>query len=891
MSTGKVAERDLLAKLNAQQRESVSLKWGPSLVVAGAGSGKTTVLTRRIAYLISELNQDAETILAVTFTNKAAGEMKHRVQDLVGFDMGRRLTIGTFHSVCARILRREIDQYVTPEGWKWRNNFVIYDETDSLSLIKGTIKKLNLDEKVFVPKTTKFEISSLKNDGYTCDLYSKNARSYRENKIAEIFFHYQQELARNNALDFDDLILVFTDLLKNHPDVRARQRERFRHILVDEFQDTNKAQYDLIRMIAGPHEEEGWEERSLMVVGDVDQSIYSWRKADFRIILGFQNDYKNCQLIKLEENYRSTSTVLEIANSIIENNTERLEKTLRCNRPAGAKGKCYEASDEIDEAYYVVEEIKRLKLRGRNYTDNAILYRTNSQSRAIEEVLVRNNIPYTIVGGTKFYDRQEIKDVIAYLKLVFNPDDGQSFSRVINVPRRGIGKTTLDRLQDYADEHNISTLRAIDSVDYIAEISPKTKSALKEFAAAVTRWRMLAELQQQHPVSQLLKAMLEETGYIKRLEEEAQAEKDDTALGRIENVYELVNVAQEFESEADEPDLESFLTRISLMSDLDASKMEQDLVKLMTIHSAKGLEFPVVFIMGLEEGLFPHIRSLDSPTAYEEERRLMYVAVTRAADLLYLTLARKRMVGRGDFTSTSTVPSQFLREIKPEFLTGYYPREKNERRGYDDESFGDSSDAGDWDNNSRFGAKDYGGQRNSFDRSGGRQEHPGRGYSNRPENLNRSSGSSSGRTFPSKGGSETQQNRPNSGFGGANPPAGGQRTGQTSGSPYRSGAPSASGSPYRGNNPPPAKPRVIRPGDTAGGDAAGRFVSSQSRKSEPQGEPFEHLVVGDMVQHSKFGTGTVVQVIGEKDKELYNVEFGSEKRLLDPRFAKLIKLS
>ncbi|MBI2811193.1 MAG: UvrD-helicase domain-containing protein, partial [Candidatus Melainabacteria bacterium] len=688
MSTGVVtnsnsaypANQDLLANLNPQQAEAVSLKWGPALVIAGAGSGKTTVLTRRIAYLISELGQEPDSILAVTFTNKAAGEMKARVEKIVGFDEARRITIGTFHSVCARILRREIDEYQTAEGFKWTNNFVIYDETDTVNIVKGVIKRMNLDEKVFVPKATRYEISALKNDGISSAKYASTARTYKEQRISEIYTAYQSDMARNNAMDFDDLILIFTELMKTNQNCLARLRYRFRHILVDEFQDTNKSQADLVEMLAGPtshqkiDEQNNWEERTLMVVGDVDQSIYSWRKADFKILLGFQNDYKMATMIKLEENYRSTSTILEVANSIIENNTERLEKVLRCNKGQGSKAQCYEAQDEIDEAHYVVEELKRLKARGKTLSECVILYRTNAQSRAIEEVLVRSHMPYTLVGSTRFYERQEIKDMIAYLKLVYNPKDGQAFNRAINTPKRGIGKTTVEKVQAFAEEHGISMLDACESALQIRDLSPKAQQGLTDFAGQVRRWQNAATVS---AVSELLQLILADIRYIEKLEQEAKESKDELALGRIENVQEFVNVAKEFEDIADDPNLDSFLTRISLVSDLDAVKMDEDTIKLMTLHGAKGLEFSVVFLMGLEEGLFPHIRSLDSPSAMEEERRLMYVGVTRAADLLYITLSRKRMLmqrGAGaSFSSTYTIPSRFLKEITPGLIQGYYP--------------------------------------------------------------------------------------------------------------------------------------------------------------------------------------------------------------------------
>ncbi|HEY9679359.1 MAG TPA: UvrD-helicase domain-containing protein [Drouetiella sp.] len=946
MSTGVVsnsnsvnpADSGLLANLNPQQAEAVSLKWGPALVIAGAGSGKTTVLTRRIAYLISVLNQDPESILAVTFTNKAAGEMKARVEKVVGTDQARRITIGTFHSVCARILRREIDEYTSPEGHKWNNNFVIYDETDTVNICKGVIKKMNLDEKVFVPKATRYEISGLKNDGISATKFATAARTYKEQRISEIYTAYQGELARNNALDFDDLILLFTELMKTSPTALNRLRQRFRHILVDEFQDTNKSQADLVEMITGPtshqkiDEKNNWDERTLMVVGDVDQSIYSWRKADFKILLGFQNDYKMATMIKLEENYRSTSTILEVANSIIENNTERLEKVLRCNKGKGAKAQCYEAQDEIDEAHYVVQELKKLKSGGKQLKECVILYRTNAQSRAIEEVLVRSGMPYVLVGSTRFYERQEIKDVIAYLKLVYNSKDGQAFNRAINTPKRGIGKTTIEKVEQFASQHGISMVEACESALQIRELSPKAQQGLVEFAGLVRRWQNAAAV---GSVSELLMLILKDIKFLEKLEEDALSSKDELALGRIENIQEFVNVAKEFEDVADEPDLDSFLTRISLVSDLDAVKMDEDTIKLMTLHGAKGLEFDVVFLMGLEEGLFPHIRSLDSPTQMEEERRLMYVGVTRAAEMLYMTLARKRMLmqrGAGaSFSSTYTVASRFLKEITPGLVTGYYPG-ANDPTDYSKQ--GEFGRHGNYANGGGGGGS-YGGgggyQRESYDRNGGGynrggggydDDSRGGGYRNRDSGYDgggskygdndystRSGGGSGGGYRPTNyggGGSGSSNNRSGGGSGGS---TGGYRPtnyGNTGNSNYGnrgggSGGYGGSSSSNRGGgsssgNRPAERPRAMRPGESQGDP---RFASSNNprerdamRPPGPAEASFEKLAVGDSVQHVKFGTGKVVQIIGDAGKELYNVEFegGAGKRLLDPKFAKLIKL-
>ncbi len=815
MSIGLEAGKNLLARLNNEQIASVTQGFGPSLIIAGAGSGKTTVLIRRIAFLLSELNQDPESILAVTFTNKAAAEMKQRVQVILGENQVRNLAIGTFHSICARLLRQEIELYEAEEGWRWGRNFVIYDETDSVNILKAQIAKLNLDEKIFPAKQIKHAISSIKNDGLLPGRYANLARTHRENRLAQIYASYQSELAANNALDFDDLILIFNELLRTNQSVLDRQYRRFRHIMVDEFQDTNKAQYDLISMLAvglpempktGVNKQDE-QERSLMVVGDVDQSIYSWRKADFRIILGFQTDFPNSRLIKLEENYRSTATILEVANSIIANNTERLEKVLRCNRGQGTKVQAYEASDEIDEAYYVAEEIKRLQARGRALSDIAILYRTNAQSRAIEEVLVRNNIPYTLVGGTRFYQRQEIKDALAYLKLIYNEKDGQSFLRIINMPRRGIGKVALERLYDFAAEQEIGLIEACVRAQDIEGLPAKAGKAIKDFGLRFRHWQALA---QANLVSELLSLVLKESSYLEMLEEEARATKDELVIGRLENIQELMAVAKEFEAIADQANLESFLTRISLVSDLDNLPEGQAALTLMTLHSAKGLEFPAVFLMGLEEGLFPHIRSLDSPTALEEERRLMYVGVTRAADLLYMTLARRRMfLGRfannaSGFSSNYSTPSRFLKEISPDLLIGFYPHPSPEPEDED-----------------------------SWPKSGNISGSVNRARINNPS------------VAP---------------LGQAN--AGGARRLTSDNSPIR----------------------------MSGIAAGAEKITVDNREFDSQ--PYAPLQVGDLVQHNKFGIGKVVQIIGEKNKELYNVEFKEAgKRLLDPRFARLIKIS
>lgn len=922
--------KDILARLNDEQREAVCQGWGPSLIVAGAGSGKTTVLTRRVAFLIKELHQDADSIMAVTFTNKAAREMKNRIETIVG-DRTKFSWIGTFHSMCARLLRREIEAYRTPEGWQWSSNFVIYDETDSLNVLKAELKKLDLDEKVFPAKEMRHAISALKNDGYTYNLYAQEAKAYREIKLATIFESYQRSLAQNNAFDFDDLILVFADLVRTRPEVRARLMRRFRHLLIDEFQDTNRSQYEFVRLLGdvfaeaneisrgSAHSLQGldeqaisqkWKERSLMVVGDVDQSIYSWRKADYRIFLGFQNDFPNSRIIKLEENYRSTSTILDIANSIISNNIERIDKVLRCNRGKGAKAQYYEGSDQIDEAFYVVEELKRLQARGRKYSDATILYRTNAQSRAIEEVLIRSGIPYTVVGGTKFYDRQEIKDLVAYLKLTFNPKDGQSFNRVVNQPKRGIGKTSLERLNVYANERGISCAEACLEALRVGNLSPKTIGELSNFGNTIfSRWQPRSKPKQkdettgqtvgyEDPISGVITMILEDTGYLRMLENDAMNQKDELAYGRIENVRELIAVAKEFEQIADEPDLESFLTRISLVSDLDNVETGGDQLRLMTLHSAKGLEFPVVFLMGLEEGVLPHSRSYDSDTSMEEERRLMYVGITRAEDLLYITRARKRtFVGAGGFSSTMLPASRFLKEITPGLLTGYYP-DQQESNADDDGYTRHREFPDDYDQNDSYGSKPSSSDASSRGGVGNYGNSASRGYGS-------NYGNSSSRTTPNgspRYGGDSGRSSSNYGAG----------RGNTAGRPSGSGSSTTGGGARQAK---PTGPQVYRNGQRADGgrdparagfdqrrEALRAYSDNRSGGGRP-GAPkesaqadaannHERLVIGDVVQHAKFGVGKVIEVIGEGDKELYKIEFDADtKRLMDPRFAKLIKLS
>lgn len=646
---------EFLQQLNEKQREAVVEKYGSLLVLAGAGSGKTKVLTSRIVNLVKS-GISPYKILAVTFTNKAAKEMRERLSKMLGEEVVKKMWVGTFHSICGRILRFDIENYKSPDGKVWTNNYVIYDENDSMALIKGAIKKQNLDEKVYQPKLVKAAISNAKSkmqDAYT---FSTRARDYRTQKISEIYEDYEKQLLANNAIDFDDMLLLTVNLLNTNDEVRQKYHGRFTHILVDEFQDTNISQYTLIKSIyANNRAESELSDRSLCVVGDVDQSIYSWRGADYKIILNFQVDFKNTKLIKLEQNYRSVSTILDAANAIIVNNTERVSKNLFSTKGKGEKIVIYEAQDEANEANYIANKILDISDR---LSDIAVLYRTNSQSRAIEEALIANGISYKMVGGLKFYDRKEIKDLIAYLKLLYNPHDSQSLKRIINVPKRSIGNTTVQNIEKIADENNLSLFEVMSDIDSYEEVKAAAKSKLKEF---VNLYASLAEKKNALPLPEFIATVIEDSGYLRELKEEDTEESQS----RIENLQELINVAREFQPDEPENVLGEFLAQVALVSDLDATADIDNSVTLMTLHAAKGLEFKNIFLAGLEEGIFPHSRSLNTNTEMEEERRLMYVGVTRAEEKLWITYAKRRqMWGETRYYS----PSRFLQEI-PDNLT------------------------------------------------------------------------------------------------------------------------------------------------------------------------------------------------------------------------------
>lgn len=644
---------NLLENLNKEQVEAVQTTQGPLLILAGAGSGKTKVLTTRIAYMI-ENGIKPRNILAVTFTNKAAKEMKERIGKIIGENTVKYMWVGTFHGICGRILRENIDKYNTSTGKHLDKNFTIYDDSDTNQIITRAIKKLNLDDKVYQTKLVKSVISNAKNKMQDAHTFATFARDFKSQKIASIYEEYEKALNSNNAIDFDDMLMLTVKLLEQNKEVRQQYYERFQHIMVDEYQDTNLAQYKLVNMLYTnllPPQELP-KERSLCVVGDVDQSIYSWRGADFTIIMNFQKDYPKTKLIKLEQNYRSTAHILNAANAVIENNNERLDKVLYSNKGEGEKLSYYIADDEADEANYIISNIRRTA--GGNYNKFAILYRTNNQSRALEEACMATGVPYRIYGGTKFYDRAEVKTVLCYLKLINNTDDSQSLRRVINIPKRGIGDTTMQNLTKFASDRDISLYEAIKICEE-SEINAKTQSKLKDFANLIYKFQQAKE---SYSLKDFVTLVIEKSGYLAELQ--SKAATDPEFQDDINNLQELVNVAEEFVPEEEDNILGEFLQQVALVSDLDSMDEESNNVTMMTLHAAKGLEFPIVFIAGMDEGIFPSQRTLQVPSEVEEERRLMYVGITRAEEKLYLVSAKRRQTW-GEYRYYN--PSRFIEEI------------------------------------------------------------------------------------------------------------------------------------------------------------------------------------------------------------------------------------
>lgn len=631
----------LLDKLNPVQRQAVTHPSGPLLILAGAGSGKTRVLTYRIAHLIENCGVRPHQILAITFTNKAAREMQERLEALVPNTRG--MWVSTFHAACMRMLRRD------GERLGLGKNFVIYDTSEQTALIKQCLKDLSINSERFKPSMVHGLISRAKNNLESPEEYARYARDPIEEKVASVYSLYQRKLLFNNAVDFDDLLYLTVELLQKHADVRAGYQEQFKHVLVDEYQDTNRAQYELVRILAAGH-------RNLMVVGDDDQSIYAFRGANLRNILDFEDDFPDATVIKLEQNYRSTQNILEAANAVVANNVGRKPKRLWTANTAGDPVQVLSANDERDEASQIADEIQLLHDQGRSYDEIAILYRTNAQSRVIEEAFLRRDIPYTMYRGIEFYKRREIKDIIAYLRLLVNPADGTSFERIVNVPRRGIGATTLQRLNEYAEGHQVPLLLAAEQADKISSLGKAPANKLKAFAQQVAEWRRMMDFLN---VAELVETLLDQTGYKADLEADGN---DPENLARLENLQEFVSVAKEFCLREPDSGLDTFLAGIELLSDAD-TQAEGEAVHMLTLHTAKGLEFPIVFLTGLEEGIFPHSRALADEDELEEERRLCYVGITRAKERLYLSHAWQRLLfGRQSYN----LPSRFLEEIPEE---------------------------------------------------------------------------------------------------------------------------------------------------------------------------------------------------------------------------------
>jgi len=691
---------DFLSHLNPSQRLAVEHYCGPMLVVAGAGSGKTRALTYRIANLIRNQKADPEHILAVTFTNKAAREMRERIEYIFATELAleqhgqrleflteyeqrtlksrvykrttKKLWIGTFHSLFAKLLRLDINKYQDERGRTWKRNFSIFDESDVQSLFKNIVtKELNLDNKKFDPRKIRYAVSNAKNQGLTPEEFAQQDPGYRGRVISEIYNEYQSRLAANNALDFDDLIWVPVKLFQQNESILGYWHTQFQHILVDEYQDTNRIQYDLIRLLATNGEtnkkEWNWNRRSLFVVGDADQSIYSFRLADFTILLDFQQDFGDGlpdedtrTMIKLEENYRSRENIIQAANHLIAHNSQRIDKVLKPTRGVGEQIYLYKADEEQEEARFVVQQMQKIEKKNPeiDWGDFAILYRTNAQSRPFEDLLLHHNIPYNIVGGLKFYDRKEVKDAIAYLRIIVNPEDTVSLLRIINTPRRGIGKTTMDRLMDASQQMGIPLWEIVNDETSVNTMGGRAAKALTQFAQMIQSTKDKLETL---TAAEVLNHIIEQSGYVTELQQQGTDEADN----RIANIHELYNAVQQFQEDNEENSLEAFLASASLSSDLDDLNEEQQKVSMMTLHAAKGLEFPVVYLVGMEQGLLPHNRTLNDPLEIEEERRLCYVGITRAQEQLFLTYTRERRLWGN---REPAISSQFLQELPEELI-------------------------------------------------------------------------------------------------------------------------------------------------------------------------------------------------------------------------------
>jgi len=635
----------ILENLNEKQLEAVKIKDAPILVIAGAGSGKTKVLTHRIAYLIFQKNINPSNILAVTFTNKAAQEMKDRIEfinkDISDRNMMKGLWMGTFHSVCARILRREIDVL------GYDKNFIIYDKGDQLSMIRRCIKTLDLDNKKYSPNIVSSIIDRAKNNLEDPELFEYNAMNHFKKIVGKVYTQYQEELRENNALDFNDLILLTVKLFKEKPEILENYQNKFRYILVDEYQDINYAQYQLVKLLSEKN-------NNLFVVGDPDQSIYKFRGADLNNILRFEQDFPHSKVVKLEQNYRSTEVILEGATNLIKHNINRKEKELWTDKRGGEKIRCYEAASAIDEAVFVSQEIMKLnREEGKTFKNFVILYRTNAQSRSFEEIFSKQGVPFRVVGGLRFYERKEVKDILAYLRFIHDQKDGVSFLRIINNTKLGIGKITLNKIVELAKKNNLNFHQALKKSLKIIKISSDREERIKKFTFLIDE---LNAKKNEMKGSELLIELIKKINYYEELKKEGEFK----AQNKIENIKELILAVQEFEENNEDKSLTAFLEYVALITDIDLYKGEEDVVTVMTLHSAKGLEFPVVFITGFEEGIFPHSRSLNSEEELEEERRLCYVGMTRAKERIYLTYAWRRNLNGNTLFNTV---SRFISEI------------------------------------------------------------------------------------------------------------------------------------------------------------------------------------------------------------------------------------
>lgn len=731
---------DFLSHLNSSQRLAVEHFNGPMLVVAGAGSGKTRALTYRIANLIRNHSVEPDNILAVTFTNKAAREMRERIEFIFAQELAtelhdqridllseyeqkkirsrvykkttKPLWIGTFHSLSARILRFDINKYQDEKGRTWKRNFSIFDESDVQSLVKNIVtKELNLDDKKFEPRKVRYAISNAKNQGLTPDDLFKQERGYQGRVLAEVYNEYQSRLAANNALDFDDLILIPVRLFQQNESILGYWHSQFHHILVDEYQDTNRIQYEFIRLLSTNNEPNkkywNWDQRSLFVVGDTDQSIYSFRLADFTILLDFQQDFGDGlpdddtrTMIKLEENYRSRENILQAANALIENNTQRIDKVLKPTRSTGEQIYLHKADEEQQEARFVIKQMQYMIKENPelNWGSFAILYRTNAQSRPFEDLLIQNNVPYNIVGGLKFYDRKEVKDALAYLRLLVNPDDTVSLLRIINTPRRGIGKTTINSLIDAAQQLNIPLWEILSDETSATTMSGRAAKSVNQFVQMIKNAQAQLETA---TAAEILNYIMQESGYIDELKQQGTDEADN----RVENVFELYNAIVQFQEDNEETSLAEFLSSAALASDLDNLDETQTKVSLMTLHSAKGLEFPIVFLVGMEQGLLPHSRTVNDPLEMEEERRLCYVGITRAQEQLFLTYTRERRLWG---YREPAVASQFLKEIPEELISSNIAKATTFLRPRQTEEIAEIKNNLTWNIGDRIFHKDFG---------------------------------------------------------------------------------------------------------------------------------------------------------------------------------------